>query len=120
NHQHIPEAVKQQWVTMLTLMSSQEIAQATGTSHRTVNQVLQLSRLTGSVVKKPCTASRHPCTLTAHDVQVRSSVHVGILHSPDIYLSKLQYHLEKTRGVHVSMCTIQCTLWQHGFTHKHV
>ncbi|KIK12103.1 hypothetical protein PISMIDRAFT_65705, partial [Pisolithus microcarpus 441] len=117
NRQHIPEAVKQQWVTMSTLMSSQEIAQATGTSHRTVNQVLQLSRLTGSVVKKPCTASGHPHTLTAHDVQYLLSC---IRHSLDIYLSKLQYHLEKTRGVYVSMCTIQCTLWRHGFTHKHV
>ncbi|KAI5998597.1 hypothetical protein EDD15DRAFT_2543846, partial [Pisolithus albus] len=107
NRRHIPEAVKQQWVTMSTLMSSREIAQATGTSHRTVNRVLRLSRLTGSVVKKPCTASGRPRTLTAHDVQYLLSC---IRHSPDIYLSELQYHLEKTRGVYVSTCTIQRTL----------
>ncbi|KAI6124050.1 hypothetical protein EDD16DRAFT_1475717, partial [Pisolithus croceorrhizus] len=40
--------------------------------------------------------------------------------SPDIYLGELQYLLEQTRGVYVSMCTIECMLWRHRFTHKHV
>ncbi|KAI5999728.1 hypothetical protein EDC04DRAFT_2519147, partial [Pisolithus marmoratus] len=114
---HIPEAVKQQWVTMSALMSSREIARATGMSHRTVNWVLWLFRLSGSVVKKPCTVSGCPRTLTAHDVQYLLSC---IKHSPDIYLSELQYYLEQTRGVYVSTCTIECTLWRHGVTHKHV
>ncbi|KAI6140853.1 hypothetical protein BKA82DRAFT_166661, partial [Pisolithus tinctorius] len=79
--------------------------------------VFQLFQLTGLVMKKPCSGSGHPCSLTAHDVQYLLSC---IDCTPNMYLSKLQYHLEQARGVYVSESTIECTLWRHGFTHKQV
>jgi hypothetical protein len=53
NRRHIPEPMKQQWVTMSAHMKSSDIARVTHSSHRTVNRVLRLSRLTGSVVQRP-------------------------------------------------------------------
>lgn len=73
NRRHIPEAVKEQWVRMSTHMSSREIAKVTGASQRTINRVLRLSRLTGSVVKTPL-ESGCPRSLTVYDV------HVGHFH----------------------------------------
>ncbi|KAG1760304.1 hypothetical protein EDD22DRAFT_901746 [Suillus occidentalis] len=60
NRRHIPEVAKQQWVTMSTRgMTSKAIAQVTGSSLRTVNRVLRLSRLTGSVVlQRPVESGR--------------------------------------------------------------
>ena len=69
NRRHIPEAVKEQWVKMSTHMSSREIAKVTGASQRTINRVLRLSCLTGSVVKKPLEDGR-PRSLMVHDVLV--------------------------------------------------
>ena len=54
---------------MSTYMNSREIAKVTGASQRSVNRVLRLSRLTGSVVKKPLESGR-PRSLTVHDVGV--------------------------------------------------
>ncbi|KAL4068731.1 hypothetical protein V8B97DRAFT_2024660 [Scleroderma yunnanense] len=96
NRRHIPEAVKKQWVEMSTHMRSSEIARVTGASQRTVD--LHLLRLTGSVVKKPLEGGR-PRSLTAHDVRRTS----------DIYLCELQYHLRESRGIEVSVPTIQRT-----------
>ena len=69
NRHHIPEVVKEQWVKMSTYMNSREIAKVTGASQRSVNRVLRLSHLTGSVVKKPLKSGR-PRSLTVHDVHV--------------------------------------------------
>jgi len=59
NHCHIPAAMKQQWVTMSAQMSSKAIAEVTNTSQQTVDQVLRLSHLTGSVVRSRRWESRH-------------------------------------------------------------
>ncbi|KIM63558.1 hypothetical protein SCLCIDRAFT_117039, partial [Scleroderma citrinum Foug A] len=40
--------------------------------------------------------------------------------TPDIYLYELQYHLRESRGVEVSIHTIERTLHRHGFSHKKV
>ncbi|KAG2058786.1 hypothetical protein BDR06DRAFT_950005 [Suillus hirtellus] len=53
NCRHIPAAIKQQWVTMSAQMKPKAIARVTDTSHRTINRVLRLSRLAGSIVKRP-------------------------------------------------------------------
>ncbi|KAG0705632.1 hypothetical protein DFH29DRAFT_906312, partial [Suillus ampliporus] len=74
NHRHIPEAAKQKWVVMSTHgMTSKAIAQVTGCSHRTVNRVLRLSQLTGSVVQRPL-ESGCPHLLTAQDVALSESM----------------------------------------------
>ncbi|KAI5988120.1 hypothetical protein F5J12DRAFT_728251, partial [Pisolithus orientalis] len=77
--------------------------------------VFQLFQLTGLVMKKPCSGSGHPHSLTAHDVQYLLSC---IDHTPNMYLSELQYHCEQARGVCVSESTIKHTLWRHGFPQK--
>jgi len=53
NRRHIPEFMKQQWVTMSARMKSSDIARVTHSSRHTVNRALRLSRLTGSVVQRP-------------------------------------------------------------------
>ena len=68
NRRHIPEAAKQQWVTMSAHMKSSDIACVTHSNHRTINRALRLSRLTGSVVQALHRNSgveiyhRHHCT----------------------------------------------------------
>ncbi|KIK44379.1 hypothetical protein CY34DRAFT_802686, partial [Suillus luteus UH-Slu-Lm8-n1] len=58
NRRHIPEAAKQQWVTMSTRgMTSKAIAQVTGSSLRTVNR---------AVVQRPVESGR-PRLLTSQD-----------------------------------------------------
>ncbi|KAG1905522.1 Homeodomain-like protein [Suillus fuscotomentosus] len=117
NRQHIPDAAKQQWVTMSTHgMTSKAIAQVTGCSHRTVNRVLQLSQLTGSVVQKPL-ESGHPRLLTAQDFTYLIS-HIEC--TPDIFLSELQSALREVRGIEVSLATIEQMLHRHGLSHKRV
>lgn len=69
NQHHIPEVAKEQWVKMSAHLSLREIVKVTGASQQTVNHVLRLSCLTGSVVKKPLEGG-HPCSLTANDVCV--------------------------------------------------
>ena len=54
---------------MTTHTSSREIAKVTGASQRTISRILRLSRLTGSVVKKPLESGR-PRSLTVHDALV--------------------------------------------------
>ena len=54
---------------MSTHMKSSDIARVTHSSHRTVNRVLRLSHLTGSVVQRPLQAGP-PRLLTALDVAV--------------------------------------------------
>ncbi|KAG2065112.1 hypothetical protein BDR04DRAFT_189019 [Suillus decipiens] len=66
-------------------MTSSSIARATHPSHRTVNRVLRLSRLTGSVVRKPLESGR-PRLLTAADASYLLSC---IKRSPDLLLSEL-------------------------------
>jgi len=116
NRRHIPAAMKQQWVTMSAQMSSKAIAEVTNTSQRTVNRVLRLSRLTGSVVRRPLESGR-PRLLSAGDVSYLLSC---TERTPDIFLSELQHALHRARGVEVSEITIGRTLRRHGLTHKHV
>ncbi|KAG1828017.1 Homeodomain-like protein, partial [Suillus variegatus] len=107
NRRHIPDAAKQQWVTMSTHgMTSKAISQVTGCSHRTVNRVLRLSQLTGSVVRKPLESGR-PRLLTAQDVTYLIS---HIERTPDIFLSELRSALREVRGIEVSLATIERTL----------
>ncbi|KAG1830044.1 hypothetical protein DFJ58DRAFT_671720 [Suillus subalutaceus] len=72
NRRHIPEATKQQWVIMSTHMSPTALAQATHMNLRTVNRVLRLSHLTGSVVRRPL-ESGCPRLFTAVDVSMSES-----------------------------------------------
>lgn len=135
NRRHIPESVKQQWVTMSAHMKSRDIAHVTHSGHRTVNRVLRLSRLTGSVIHKPLQAGC-PRLLTSSDATVSSIIwHAKLsyyLHNshqyleacvertPDIFLHELQSALWDARGINVSLQTIEKTLWRHGFTRKKV
>jgi hypothetical protein len=74
NRRHIPEAAKQQWVTMSThSMTSKAITQVTGSSCQAVNQVLWLLQLTGSVVQRPV-ESGCPHLLTPKDVGVSENM----------------------------------------------
>ncbi|KAG1836401.1 Homeodomain-like protein [Suillus subalutaceus] len=117
NQRHIPDAAKQQWFVMSTHgMTLKAIAQVTGSSHQTVNRVLRLSQLTGSVVRKPLESGR-PCLLTAQDVAYLISC---VELTPDIFLSELQSALREVRDIEVSLATIEQTLHRHGLTHKHV
>ncbi|KAI6115826.1 hypothetical protein EDD16DRAFT_1476366, partial [Pisolithus croceorrhizus] len=113
---YIPEAVKQQWVTMSAQTNSKSIAQLTGSSHQTVNHVLWLSCLTGSVVRKSL-ESGQPCLLTMHDVAFLVAC---VECTPDIFLSELQSELREARYVEVSQITIERTLQRHRYTHKWV
>ncbi|KAG1791022.1 uncharacterized protein HD556DRAFT_1193177, partial [Suillus plorans] len=103
---HIPAAMKQQWVTMSAQMTPKAIAQVTNTSRRTINRVLRLSHLTGSVVRRPLESGR-PHLLSAADVLYLLSC---IECTPDIFLLELQHALHKARGVEVSEITIGQTL----------
>ncbi|KAI5981492.1 hypothetical protein EDD15DRAFT_2176115 [Pisolithus albus] len=116
NRRYIAEAVKQQWVTMSAQMNSKSIAQLTGSSRRTVNRVLRLSRLTGSVVTKSLESGR-PRSLTMHDVTFLVAC---VERTPDIFLSELQSELREARHVEVSQITIDRTLQRHGYTCKRV
>lgn len=69
NRRHIPEAVKERWVTASRHMKSEDIARVTGTSLRTVNRVPRLANRTGSVTQKPL-ASGRPRHLSHEDVEV--------------------------------------------------
>ncbi|KAG2749320.1 hypothetical protein P692DRAFT_201908963 [Suillus brevipes Sb2] len=135
NRRHIPESVKQQWITMSAHMKSKDIAHVTHSSHRTVNRVLRLSRLTGSVIQKPLQAGR-PCLLTSSDATAsiiiwhaklnyyshnsHQYLEACVEHTPDIFLHELQSALWDARGVDVSLQTIEKTLQRHGFTRKKV
>jgi hypothetical protein len=70
---HIPEPMKQQWVTMSVHTKSSDIARVTHSSQRTVNRAIRLSRLTGSVIQGPLQADR-PRLLTALDAAVSHAV----------------------------------------------
>jgi hypothetical protein len=64
-------------------MKSSDIARVTHSSHRTVNRVLRLSRLTGSVVQRPLQAAGRPRLLTALNAAVSHAVAcVALLTSP--------------------------------------
>ncbi|KAJ8597527.1 hypothetical protein M405DRAFT_803823 [Rhizopogon salebrosus TDB-379] len=52
-------------------MKSSDITRVTHSSHRTVNRVLRLSCLTGSVVQRPLQAAGRPRLLTALNAAVR-------------------------------------------------
>ncbi|KAJ8582873.1 hypothetical protein M405DRAFT_692426, partial [Rhizopogon salebrosus TDB-379] len=106
NRRHIPEPMKQQWVTMSAHMKSSDIARVTHSSHRTVNRALRLSRLTGSVVQRPLQAGR-PRLLTALDVAYLDAC---VERTPDIFLLELQHELREARDVDVSLTTIDRTL----------
>ncbi|KAI5987948.1 hypothetical protein F5J12DRAFT_728309 [Pisolithus orientalis] len=114
NQHHIPDAVKEEWVRMSTCIGSGEIAQVTGASQHTVNQVLHLSHLTGSVTKKPLKCGC-PCLLTAHDAHYLVAC---VECTPNIYTCELQHLLQESRGIKLSESTIECTLHRHGFSHK--
>jgi hypothetical protein len=119
NRRHIPESMKQQWVTMSAHMKSSDIARVTHSSHRTVNRALRLSHLTGSVVQRPLQAGR-PRLLTALDAAVSHTVAcVALLTSPsqyldacvertpDFFLLELQHELREARDVRplIGPCT---------------
>jgi hypothetical protein len=90
NRRHIPAAVKQQWVTMSAHMSPRAIAQATHTSYRTVNRVLQLSRLTGAAISKPLESGR-PRLLTAADVSVSNQSSSYVMYLIALVVSLVLY-----------------------------
>jgi transposase len=134
NRRHIPEAAKQQWVTMSAHMKSSDIAHVTHSNHRTINCALRLSRLTGSVIQKPLQAGR-PRQLTAHDVAVSHNLllptgkfitlpsqylEACIERTPDIYLHELQHALWEGRDVDVSLVTIDRMLHRHGYSRRKV
>jgi hypothetical protein len=82
NRRHIPEPMKQQWVTMSVHTKSSDIARVTHSSQRTVNRALRLSRLTGSVIQGPLQAGR-PRLLIALDAAVSHAMAcVALLTSP--------------------------------------
>jgi hypothetical protein len=86
NRQHIPEPMKQQWITMSAHMSSSDIVCVTHLSHYTVDCALRLSHLTGSVVQRPLQAG-HPHLLMALNAAVSHTVvHVTLLTSSSQYL----------------------------------
>ncbi|KAG2753427.1 hypothetical protein P692DRAFT_20870925 [Suillus brevipes Sb2] len=66
-------------------MTSKAIAQVTGSSRQTVNRVLRLSQLTGSVAQRPVESGR-PRLLTSQDVGYLLSC---VERTPDIFLSEL-------------------------------
>ncbi|KIO04233.1 hypothetical protein M404DRAFT_557158 [Pisolithus tinctorius Marx 270] len=99
---------------MSTCIGSGEIARVTGASQCTVNRVLRLSHLTGSVAKKPLERG-HPRLLTAHDARYLVAC---VEHTPDVYTCELQHLLQESRGIKVSKSTIERTLHRHGFSHK--
>ncbi|KAF8153094.1 hypothetical protein B0H34DRAFT_662937 [Crassisporium funariophilum] len=116
NRRHIHKAVKEQLVFMAARMKSCAIAHVTGVSQRTVNRVIRLKRLTGSVVRVPFAAGR-PRLLNGIDASYLESL---IKRTPDLLLTELQSELQECRKINVSTQVIHNTLRRRGFTWKQV
>lgn len=73
NRHHIPQAAKEQIVTMSARMHPSQIARATGISARTIRRTMELWWKTGAVQRHPIQQGR-PRKLTSLDIAVYSHI----------------------------------------------
>ncbi|KIJ12496.1 hypothetical protein PAXINDRAFT_40221, partial [Paxillus involutus ATCC 200175] len=86
NRRHIPQAAKEQIVTMSAHMRPSQIAQATGISTRTIRRTKELWWKTGAVQRNPIQQGR-PRKLNSLDLAFLEGC---IERTPDIYISELR------------------------------